>query len=59
MAEKDKGFKFRNLFFRDSDARKTENQNLKKEPAGTKTQADYISDKIPQASGEGQEQSLV
>jgi hypothetical protein len=59
MSEKDKGFKFKNLFFRDADAAKPEKQNQKTEPAGDKTQNDYITNKTLQEAGGVPEQSLV
>jgi hypothetical protein len=59
MAEKDKGFKFRNLFFRETESGKIEKQSQKTEPESNKMQDDYILSKIPQASGGVPEQSLV
>jgi hypothetical protein len=59
MAEKDKGFKFKNLFFRETGAGKSEKQKLQPEPAGNKMQDDYITNKISQTPGGAQDQSLV
>jgi hypothetical protein len=59
MSEKDKGFKFRNLFFRDAEAGKQEKQNQKTEPESTKPQGDYITYKNQQATGGVQGEALV
>jgi hypothetical protein len=59
MAEKDKGFKFKNLFFRETDSGKNEKQNQKTEPVSNNTPDGYIINKIQQAPGEVPEQSLV
>ncbi len=50
MSEKDKGFKFRQLFFRDAEADPLKKQIRKPEPAGIN---------LPQASAGVQDQSLV
>jgi hypothetical protein len=59
MAEKDKGFKFKNLFFRDAEKGRPEGQNQKTEPVSSKAQDDYITNKIQPAPGQVPEQSLV
>ena len=59
MSEKDKGFSFRRLFFRDAETGAPEKQIQKEEPASYKTQEDYISNTIPNASAGVQDQSLV
>ena len=59
MAEKDKGFKFKNLFFRETKSGKNEKQNQNTEPVSNKTQDDYIASRIPQTSGGVPEPSLV
>jgi hypothetical protein len=58
MSEKDKGFSFRQLFFRDAKAGTQQKQNQNAEPESNKTQSDYISGQIPSPSGD-QEQLLV
>jgi hypothetical protein len=59
MAEKDKGFKFKNLFLRETAADKQEKQNQKAEAVNIKTSDDYITNKSQPASGVVPEQSLV
>jgi hypothetical protein len=59
MAEKDKGFSFRQLFFRDTETAGQEKQIQKEDPVSYRTQDDYISNKIPQAPAGAQDQSLV
>jgi hypothetical protein len=59
MTEKDKGFKFKKLFIREADSGKPEKQNQKKEPVSNKAQDDYITDKMPQASGDAPNGALV
>jgi hypothetical protein len=59
MPEKEKGFSFRQLFFRDSDTGTPAKQMQQAEPVSNKNQDDFISNKIPQASAGPQDQSLV
>jgi hypothetical protein len=59
MAEKDKGFKFRNLFFRDAETGKPVKQDQKTDPESNKTQDDFMAGKTLQAPGEAPEQSMV
>jgi hypothetical protein len=59
MAEKDKGFSFRQLFFRDAETGAQGKQNKNEEPVSNKAQEDYYTGKTPQASVGVQEQSLV
>ena len=59
MSEKDKGFNFRQLFFRDTEAGTQQKQIQKEEPVINRTQDDFITNKTPQASVGIQEQSLV
>jgi hypothetical protein len=59
MAEKDKGFSFRQLFFRDTESGTQETQVQKEEPVSYKTQDDYITNRIPQTPVGDQGQSLV
>ena len=59
MSEKDKGFSFRQLFFRDAETGTQEKQIQKAEPAGNKIQDDYITNAIPNAPVGVQDQSLV
>jgi hypothetical protein len=59
MSEKDKGFSFRQLFFRDANAGAQEEQIPKMEPAGNKNQDDYFTNKAPQTPVGVQDQSLV
>lgn len=58
-AEKDKGFSFRKLFFRDTSTAAQETADQKTAPSENKVQDDFIS-KIPQRSPSGiQDQTLV
>jgi hypothetical protein len=59
MPGKDKGFKIRQLFFRDTESDKQEKQIQNTDSAGNKTQEDYFTNKTPQASVGVQDQSLV
>jgi hypothetical protein len=59
MSEKDKGFSFRQLFFRDTEAGTQEKQIQNNEPVNSKPQDDYISNRIPQAPVGAQDQQLV
>ena len=59
MPDKEKGFSFRQLFFRDSATGTPGKQSQQSEPVSTKMQDDFISNKIPQASVGAQDQSLV
>jgi hypothetical protein len=59
MSEKDKGFKIRQLFFRDPGTGAQENQEKKSEPVSNKTQDDYFTNQIPQTSVRVPDQSLV
>jgi hypothetical protein len=59
MSEKDKGFSFRQLFFRDTESGTQETQVQKEEPVSYKTQDDYITNRIPQTPVGDQGQSLV
>jgi hypothetical protein len=58
MSEKDKGFSFRQLFFRDTDTGTVQKQPQKTEPAVQKTQEDYFSN-APQVPTGSQDQSLI
>jgi hypothetical protein len=59
MSEKDKGFSFRQLFFRDIESGTQEKQVRKAEPTVNKPQEDYFSGKTPQAPAGAPDQSLV
>jgi hypothetical protein len=59
MSEKDKGFSFRQLFFRDTQPVSPENKNQKAEPAGSKNQEDYFVDKSSFTAAAPKDQSLV
>jgi len=59
MSEKDRGFSFRKLFFRDVETSTPEKQIQKTEPAGNKIQDDYITDPIPNEPAAVQDQPLV
>jgi hypothetical protein len=59
MSEKDKGFSFRQLFFRDTEAGAQEKQIRKAEPAVNNTQEDYFTGKTPQAPAGAPDQALV
>jgi hypothetical protein len=59
MAEKDKGFSFRQLFFRDPQTGTQEKQTQKAEPAVNKNQDDYFINKSSQTPVGPQDQSLV
>ena len=59
MAEKDKGFSFKKLFFRDAEAGAQERQIKKPESGGNKIQDDYISNANPNVAVGSQDQSLV
>lgn len=59
MPEKDKGFSFRQLFFRDSQAGIPEKQFHQAEPTGRKIQNDYVSNTNPNSQVGAQDQLLV
>ena len=59
MPEKDKGFSFKQLFFRDTDAGTQEKQVQKTEPVSSKIQDDYVTNRTPQASFGDPEPTLV
>jgi hypothetical protein len=59
MSGKDKGFRIRQLFFRDSEAGTQDKQIQKAEPPASKTQDDYFTNKPPQSPVGVQDQSLV
>jgi len=59
MSEKDKGFSFRQLFFRDIESGTQEKQVRKAEPTVIKSQEDYFSGKTLQAPAGTPDQSLV
>lgn len=59
MSEKDKGFRIRQLFFRDPETGTQEKQIQKIEPVSNKPQDDYFTNKTPQSTVGIQDQSLV
>ena len=59
MSEKDKGFRIRQLFFRDAETGTQEKQVKKTEPVINKTQDDYFTNTIPQTPVRVPDQSLV
>jgi hypothetical protein len=59
MSEKDKGFSFRQLFFRDTGPGPQEKQLSKAEPVAKKPQDDYFSGNTPKAPVGAADQSLV
>jgi hypothetical protein len=59
MSEKDKGFSFRQLFFRDTEAGTPEKPVQKAEPPVNNTQDDYFTGKAPQTPVGAPDQSLV
>jgi hypothetical protein len=59
MSEKDKGFSFRQLFFRDPGAASPEKQSAAAPVGSTRTQDDYVSTSAPLSSVGSQEQPLV
>ncbi len=59
MAEKDKGFKIRQLFFRETETSVKEKPVEKAEPASNNTQDDFFSNKVTQAPVGVPDQSLV
>ena len=59
MSEKDKGFSFKQLFFRDTGPAVQENQAQKTEPVVPKMQVDYMANAITQPSAGVPDQSLV
>jgi hypothetical protein len=58
MSEKDKGFSFRQLFFRDTDTGTDQKQIQKSVPVVPKSQEDYFNN-APQVSSGAQDQSLI
>jgi hypothetical protein len=59
MPEKDKGFKIRQLFFRDTQSGKQEQPVQNTESAINKSKDDYFANKLPQTAAGVQDQSLV
>ncbi len=59
MSGKDKGFRIRQLFFRDPNAGTQEKQIQKEETVSNNTQADYFTNNIPKSTVGVQDQSLV
>jgi hypothetical protein len=59
MAENDKGFSFRQLFFRDEKGNPPQEQAPKNQPAPSAGRSDYISNDYQSAPVENQNQSLV
>jgi hypothetical protein len=59
MSEKDKGFRIRQLFFRDTEARTEEKPIQKTETVSNRPQDDYFSVKTQQSPVSVQDQSLV
>ena len=59
MSDKDRGFKFKQLFFRNTEAGTQEKQIQKTESGAGKTQDDYITNNVQQAHTGVQDQSLV
>ncbi|MEI6049822.1 MAG: hypothetical protein WCS03_13035 [Bacteroidota bacterium] len=59
MPEKDKGFSFKQLFFRDAEAGTTEKQIQKTEPVSNNIQDDFMTNRVTQPPVGGQDQSLV
>jgi chromosome segregation ATPase len=59
MSEKDKGFSFRRLFIRDTEADPQDKQIQKGEPAVSKTPADFMANTTPNTPAGAQDQSLV
>jgi hypothetical protein len=58
MSEKDKGFSFRQLFFRDIETGSPQKQVQKSEPVSSKSQEDYFTN-APQAPVGSKDQSLI
>jgi hypothetical protein len=59
MSEKDKGFRIRQLFFRDTETKTQEKPIQKAEPVSNKPQDDYFSNKTQTSPVGVQDQSLV
>ena len=59
MAENDKGFSFKRLFFRDSEPEEQQNQNPPAGQENTNVQANYVKNSIPFAPAGVQEQPLI
>jgi hypothetical protein len=59
MSEKDKGFSFRQLFFRDAGPAPQEKQFPKSPPSNINSQDDFIVSKAPLSAGAIEDQSLV
>jgi len=59
MAEKDRGFSFKQLFIRDTGTAPQEKQIQKSSPSNINSQDDFIVSKAPQSGGAGEDQSLV
>jgi hypothetical protein len=59
MPDKEKGFSFRQLFFRDAATGTPGKQTQQAEPVSITNADDFISNRIPQASAGAQDQSLV
>ena len=59
MADKDKGFSFKRLFFRDAEAGNQEKPIQATATASNKNQEDFLTSSVPSAPAGAQEQSLV
>jgi hypothetical protein len=59
MPEKDKGFSFKQLFFRDTTPVSQDQPIQKSTPAANNTQDDFLMDRAPQATSGGADQALV
>jgi hypothetical protein len=59
MPDKEKGFSFRQLFFRDAATGTPGKQTQQAEPVSITNADDFISNRIPQASAGAQDQSLI
>jgi len=59
MAEKDKGFSFRQLFFRDAGSAPQERQVSQTASSGIDTQDDFITNKVTQPAAGTEDQALV
>lgn len=59
MAEKDRGFSFKQLFIRDTGPAPQEKPIQKAAPSNFNGQDDYIVSKAPQSGGQGDDQALV
>jgi hypothetical protein len=59
MAEKDRGFSFKQLFIRDTGTAPQERPIQKSSPSNINSQDDFIVSKAPQSGGAGEDQSLI